>query len=287
MSPTAYDLLSSLLRFPKPTYMAGLTKDASAFLSMRLSQVPPEEPTSVLSEMQPIPLRRPLSVSNLTIEYEYNITPSSWLNAIQEAFGIDRIVRSGTGVKDLSLEIRPGQIIYVWGPSGSGKTGFLEVLAGTREPSMGTVSGYSACDCAVFSLDLQDRPAIDQVGARTLPHSLFSMNAAGLSEAALYFKHPRMLSAGQRHRLAIARLIASRKPVWIIDEFCSVLDDTTAAIVAKNVGRTARALGVTAIIAGPRREPVISALQPSLILNLDSLGRWNVEPLRIQLEAIS
>jgi ABC-type ATPase with predicted acetyltransferase domain len=86
-----------------------------------------------------------------------------------------------------------------------------------------------------------------------------------------------MLSAGQRHRLAIARLIASKKPVWVIDEFCSVLDDTTAAIVSKNVARTARSLGVTAFIAGPRREPVLSALRPSFVLNLDSLGRWKIE----------
>jgi uncharacterized protein len=279
MSPTAYDLLSSLLRFPKPTYMAGLTKDASAFLSMRLSENPPAEPTSVVTEIQPTPLPSAIAISNLSISYEHTVAPSSWANAIQEAFGIDKTVKSPTGVKALSVEIEPRQIVYVWGPSGSGKTGLLEVLGGTRKPSEGSIRNFLLKDCAVFSLEFEDKPAIEQVGSSELAHCLFSMNSAGLSEAAIYFKHPGMLSAGQRHRLAIARLIASKKPIWIIDEFCSVLDDTTAAIVSKNVGRTARTLGVTAIIAGPRREPVLSALRPSFVLNLDSLGRWETETL--------
>lgn len=283
MSPTAYELLSSLLRFPKPTYMAGLTTDSSAFLSMRLSQVRPADQSSVLEEIRPTPLSNTIRIANLTIAYEHTITASSWANAIQEAFGIDKFVRSGTGVKSLSVEIEPKQIVYVWGPSGSGKTGFLDVLCGVKKPTEGDIRNFSAKDCALFSLDFDDRPAIEQVGSLELAHSLFCMNTAGLSEAAIYFKRPCMLSTGQRHRLAIARLIASKKPIWIMDEFCSVLDDTTAAIVSKNLGRTARVLGVTAIIAGPRREPVISALQPSFVLNLDSLGRWNIETPSINL----
>lgn len=280
ISPTAYDLLSTLLRFPKPTYMAGLTKDASAFLSLRLSENPPAPPNSVIEEMRPEPLMTPVIISKLTIAYDYNIKPSPWANAIQEAFGIDRSIKSLTGITELDFEIQPRQIVYVWGPSGSGKTGFLDVLAGSKKPTSGQVRTFQPKECAVFSLEFEDAPAIEQIGSPELSHCLFSMNAAGLSEAALYFKHPNMLSAGQRHRLAIARMIASKRPVWIIDEFCSVLDDTTAAIVSKNVARTARSLGITAFIAGPRREPVLSALRPSVILNLDSLGRWKVETFK-------
>lgn len=278
MSPTAYGLLSSLLRFPKPTYMAGLTKDSVAFLSKRLSENPPAAPAPVIDQVRPDPpLRETIAISELTIAYSYDIAPSSWANAIQEAFGIELSIKSHTGVSGLTMEVAPRSIVYVWGPSGSGKTGFLEVLMGARKATSGKLKGINPKDCAIFSLDFDDRPSIEQVGSTELAHCLFSMNAAGLSEAALYFKQPRMLSAGQRHRLAIARMIASRKPVWIIDEFCSVLDDTTAAIVSKNVAKTARELGVTAFIAGPRREPVLSALAPSAILNLDSLGRWTVE----------
>lgn len=277
MSPVAYSLLSSLLRFPKPTYMAGLTKDAIAFLSKRLSENPPVSPESVIEEMRPEALRERISVSDLTISYSYKVAPSPWANAIQEAFGIDQTVNSQTGVNALNLQVEPCEIVYVWGPSGSGKTGFLDAITGARSPSAGKIKGLKPKDCALFSLEFEDKPAIEQVGSTELSHCLFSMNAAGLSEAALYFKHPKMLSAGQRHRLAIAQLIASKKPVWIIDEFCSVLDDTTAAIVSKNVARTARSLGVTAFIAGPRREPVLSALSPSCVLNLDSLGRWKIE----------
>ena len=260
--------------------MIGLSKDANAFLSKRLSENPPTQPPSIADQLRPEPLRKEIALAGMSISYEHDLTPSSWSNAIREAFGIDKTVATITGVHELGIRVQPRDLWYIWGPSGSGKTGLLEVLGGMREPTAGSVANLSKSDCAIFSLNFEDKPAIEQMGSTELAHALFSMNAAGLSEAALYFKRPDALSAGQRHRLAIARLIASKKPVWIIDEFCSVLDDTTAAIVSKNVGRTARSLGVTAFIAGPRREPVLSALRPDFVLNLDSLGSWKTEPFK-------
>lgn len=279
MSPTAYELLSSLLRFPKPTYMAGLTKDAAAFLSLRLSQCPPVEGNKVFETLNPAPLQLPIVVQDLTISYNFELTSSAWANAVREAFGIEKNVQSNTGVNNLNVQINSGDLVYVWGPSGSGKSGFLDALSGKRVPSSGYVRNLDSSVCAIFSSDFEERPAIELVGAPGLAESLYCMNSAGLSEASLYFKRPSMLSTGQRHRLAIARLIASKKPVWIIDEFCSVLDDTTAAIVAKNLRRILRALKVTAVIAGPRRDPVIRALEPNTVLNLNSLGTWSVERL--------
>jgi len=277
MSATSYDLLSELLRFPKPTYMCGLSDDASAFLTKRLAECAPRSEDRMSFAIKPEPIDDSIRVRNLTINYEYQIPASGWANAIREAFGINKRVVTATGVTGLSLDVRPRQLVYVWGPSGSGKTGLLEVLMGMRAASSGTVAGFKKEQAAFYTLQFPEKSIIEGLGTRELNESLYCLNLAGLSEAALYFKSPAMLSTGQRHRLGLARLIASRRPVWIVDEFCSVLDDTTAAIVARNLGRVARDLGVTAIIAGPRREPVISSLSPDAVLNLDSLGRWSVQ----------
>ena len=103
------------------------------------------------------------------------------------------------------------------------------------------------------------------------------LGLVGLAEANLYFKHPDHLSAGQRYRLALARLMQSRRPIWVVDEFCSILADATAKLISWNLGKFVRRLGITAIVAGPRREPVLSALRPDRTLALDSLGEWNFE----------
>ena len=122
MSPIAYDLLSTLLRFPKPTYMIGLTKDAHAFLSKRLSENPPVQPSPLVEELRPTSLRNEIVLADMSISYTHDVAPSSWSNAIREAFGLEKTVATITGVRQLSIEVQPGELWYIWGPSGSGKT---------------------------------------------------------------------------------------------------------------------------------------------------------------------
>ncbi len=276
LSPVAYDILHQLVRFPKPTYLVGLTPAANAFVRSRLTEqkvAPDIERIGIEIEQIPVPI----TVKDLTIDYSIVVPSADWSNALQEAFGIHKESISSTGVRALSADILPGQVFYIWGPSGSGKTVLLEAIKGDVRPSTGNVKLPKGAKAQMLELEFEDQPVICEVGISNLADSLFVLGLVGLAEANLYFKHPDHLSAGQRYRLAIAKLMLSKAPIWLIDEFCSILDDNTAQLIAWNIGRFARQFGATAIIAGPRREPVISALKPDQILNLDSLGEWHFE----------
>jgi len=275
LTSSAYDLLHRFLRFPKPTYMVGLTPHANAFLSRRLSELkltPPE-----LQERLTVrPISSPIEINDLSIQHTINVPVANWANDIQEAFGIRRNRISSTGVTKLILSISPRELLYIWGPSGSGKTVLLETIQKRQKSASGTILIPRDARFASLSFDFPERPLARQFDL-TFNETIYLLGQVGLAETNLFFKLPSQLSAGQRYRLALARLMTARAPIWIIDEFCSILDDTTTKLISSKVGTLARTLGATCIIAGPRTEPVISSLGPDRILKLDSLGDWRIE----------
>src|SRR5207249_5670023 len=89
----------------------------------------------------------------------------------------------------------------------------------------------------VLELVRSKLPIIQLVGGSDTHRALHVLNIAGLTEAFLYFKRFDELSAGQRYRFMLARLIDSGANLWLADEFCSALDEVTASIVAHNLQR--------------------------------------------------
>ncbi len=133
---------------------------------------------------------------------------------------------------DLSLE--PGEAVAVTGPNGSGKSSLLRLAAGLLPPSAGRVQR------SPLAL-VDDRPALDR--ERTLGEALRfwtggdplpAIAALGLSHLAA--APVRFLSAGQLRRASLARTLASRASLWLLDEPANALDDDgterLAAIIA-------------------------------------------------------
>ena len=138
----------------------------------------------------------------------------------------DRIVQS-----DLSFRLKPAQILHLHGPNGAGKTSILEVLAGLRMPVGGRIEapepsqihwighqggfslGLNALENLGFWCGLQGASA-DGVGP--------ALQALGMSK--LRYRPLRQLSAGQRRRVALARLQLDRRPLWLLDEPLAALD---------------------------------------------------------------
>jgi heme exporter protein A len=134
----------------------------------------------------------------------------------------------------LDLTLEPGDAALVTGGNGAGKSSLLRLLAGLLAPAAGRVA-------AVGRIAFHDeRPALDPELplARALGFwaaldggdaaaGLAAMGLDALAEVPV-----RLLSTGQRQRAALARVIASGAPIWLLDEPGNGLDTASLARLA-------------------------------------------------------
>lgn len=138
----------------------------------------------------------------------------------------------------LSLTLPAGEAVALVGRNGSGKTSLLRAVAGLVRPEAGRI-GFGAADPrdaradGVHLLGHQDglkpgRTAAEELGfwSRWMGGDPARVAAAveRLALAPLLELEVRRLSAGQRRRLAIARMAAAPRPLWLLDEPLSPLD---------------------------------------------------------------
>jgi heme exporter protein A len=153
------------------------------------------------------------------------------------AFRGERLV-----LRDVDLRVPAGGALLLVGPNGSGKSTLLRLLAGLLRPAAGRVlwNGEDAlADPAAHGGRLvyvghQDAVKPGLTAAENLRFAALAGGgnvAAGLAAlglAELADLPARMLSAGQKRRLALARLAVSFAPLWLLDEPTLGLD--TAAV---------------------------------------------------------
>ena len=268
-----FALFHGIVSLPKPHYMIGLSHDSATFLEERVQalsisnrHIPPKIDVEAIAE--------PIVFDDITVEYSSSVRRTHQTHAVQQAFEISPDHVQTTVIRDLSVTIQPGSIVLVLGPSGSGKTSLLQLLSDrTRSPEMltgGKVSLPHNFRADTFRDFRSRKPLIDALGERDVRSGLYLLGLAGLSEPTLYLKRFQELSRGQQYRAMLSRLIASRSNVWIADEFCANLDPATANIVAENVQRIARRLGVTVLAAAPHCDTFLQSLRPDLVVLLGS-----------------
>lgn len=162
------------------------------------------------------------------------------------------LIRGGRPVlSDLSFSVRSGQALYLRGPNGVGKSSALMVLAGLLDPQAGS-KVFEGADPDAQPLShlhyVGHDPAI-KTGMTLAENLAFWIDVLGgdagnvaqaLSEAGLGGLDKidaGMLSAGQTRRLALARLIAVPRPLWLLDEPTSALDTEGAEWVGRLISR--------------------------------------------------
>jgi heme exporter protein A len=145
-------------------------------------------------------------------------------------------------LKGVSLEVRPGELLHVTGPNGAGKTTLLRVATGLLRPEQGSVAwrgksiaivqpeyqcalAYASHDPALkgdltalenlrFMVGLKRRVTLAE-----LRECLGRTGVAGCADLPV-----RVLSAGQRRRVVMARVLAAQAALWLLDEPFTNLD---------------------------------------------------------------
>jgi heme exporter protein A len=122
--------------------------------------------------------------------------------------------------RDIDFTVPVGSALLLIGPNGSGKSTLLRVLAGLLRPAAGEVKW----DGPVGYIGHQDaiKPALTAAENLRFAAAVGGGNVvealAGVGLEALADLPARMLSAGQRRRLALARLALTRAMLWLLDE---------------------------------------------------------------------
>jgi len=164
----------------------------------------------------------------------------------------------------LDLDLAPGDCLVITGSNGTGKTTLLRILAGLLAAEEGRVEWQPEPPGEMVRLHyLGHHNSVK--GALTVGANLgFWRRLAGGSDAAAMARATalfglddlldlpaRVLSAGQKRRLALARLVAVPAPLWLLDEPTTALDTASGEAFAAAVAAH-RAQGGMAVIATHR-----------------------------------
>ncbi|RVT99628.1 ATP-binding cassette domain-containing protein [Rhodovarius crocodyli] len=143
----------------------------------------------------------------------------------------------------LSLDIATGEYLVVTGPSGAGKSTLLALLTGEATPQSGGIAllphALLSQRVELFQDSLRGNLLLAAPGAddAALAAALQEAGLEGLSLDSRLGEGGAGLSAGQRRRLALARVLLRDAPLWLLDEATEALDGDTARQVLARLGR--------------------------------------------------
>jgi len=195
---------------------------------------------------------------------------------VLRARGIGKTVRSGEDdlviLREIGLDVAPGEAVAIVGASGSGKSTLLAILAGLDTPSTGTVE-LDGVD--LFGLEEDSRaelrgravgfvfqsfqllPALSALENVMLPLELAGREDAEAAARAILQRvglgerlghYPKHLSGGEQQRVALARAFVVRPKLLLADEPTGSLDSESGAAVIDLMFELNRSFGTTLVM---------------------------------------
>jgi len=191
---------------------------------------------------------------------------------VEKSFGSTKVVQ------DFNLDVEAGEFVSFLGPSGCGKTTVLRMVAGFEEPSAGAI--------VVGGKDITRlRPNQRNIGMVFQAYALFpnltvaqnigfGLKVAGASRAdidkrvaemlalislpQMADRYPYQLSGGQQQRIALARALAPKPKLLLLDEPLSALDAKVRVSLREEIRSIQKALGITTIFVTHDQEEALS-----------------------------
>ncbi len=187
--------------------------------------------------------------------------------------------RGNAVLRGIDLDVEPGEFVSLLGPSGCGKTTLLRIVCGIESPDEGRVllhgrdithtpaagrgfgvvfqsyalfPNLTAAQNVAFGLHGQRHQREGQVRERVAE----MLSLVGLTEQA--GRYPAQLSGGQQQRIALARALAPRPELLLLDEPLSALDAQVRAELRGEMRRLQRQLGITSIMVTHDQEEALS-----------------------------
>ena len=208
-------------------------------------------------------------------------------------------------LRDVSLDIYPGEVVALLGPSGSGKSTLLNIIGCIVEPSEGrvTLEGETVFDTRQLRTDLR-KLRLEKIGFIFQFHNLLPfLDAKDNVAIALDLAHvpqrqaqeralqllnyleighrahalPAKLSGGEAQRVAIARALANQPRIILADEPTAALDSKRAGIVMDLLRKLAREQNA-AIIAVTHDEKIFNRFDRIYMLRDGKLEIENTNP---------
>jgi heme exporter protein A len=170
--------------------------------------------------------------------------------------------------RGIDLAMEPGGSALLKGPNGIGKSSLIRVCAGLLRASAGTVErhGGVALTDERLALDTEEPlgaalrfwARLDEASPPALDRAMAAMALENLADVPV-----RMLSTGQRKRAALARVIASGAPIWLLDEPGNGLDDAALELLGQAVAAHLTGGGIVVAASHqplPLTSPIILAM---------------------------